>query len=259
MDTQKYDSNNITMVDRAVSIIHEIFSSSEPIGVSDIAHNLDLPKATVFRILNTLHQRNVIEKDEESDKYKLGLLFIEYGEKVKSKLNLKAISQPLMKKLSQEVGETINLGIYHEGRVLNIHSEEGESSALVSKLIPVSPLHCSSMGKIFLSQMEDSDIKGYFESNKAVKRTINTILQYEDFIKERQQFIERQLSFDREEYEYGLSCIACPIKDKDNKTIAALSVSGPTSRLKYKGFDSITDSLKSVCDEISQQVKKIRL
>lgn len=254
IETGAYDT--ITMVERAAQIINEIFLSDEPIGVSEISQNLDLPKATVYRILNTLSQKELITKNPESDKYDLGLIFIRYGEKVKSKLNLKTLAQPFMESLSKAVGESVNLGILHDTSVLTIGSIEGESSVLVSKLVPVSPLHCSSMGKILLSERDDKEIMHYFQSNKVQKRTINTITSYEDFMKEREEIKLKKLSFDREEYEYGLTCIACPITNKNGKTIAAISISGPTSRLNYKGVDNIIHELKLHGSKISNQVKE---
>lgn len=252
-----YDT--ITMVDRAVLILQEIFSADEYVGVSEIAQNLDLPKATVYRILNTFYQRNFVEKNPETDKYKLGMAFIQYAEKVKSKLNIKTISQPFMEKLSRDVGETVNLGINQDNNVLNIYSVEGETSTLVSKLIPVSPLYCASTGKIFLSEMRDEEIKNYFNSYEIQKRTINTITKYEDFNKERQQILKEKVAFDNEEYEYGLTCIAYPITNIKGKTIAALSVSGPTSRLKVKGIDYIIEELRKISNEISERLKEAHL
>ncbi|MTI67755.1 MAG: IclR family transcriptional regulator [Firmicutes bacterium] len=251
--------NNVTMVDRAINILQELFNSNEPMGVSQISQKLDLPKATVYRILNTLSNRNFIEKDLTTDKYYLGLIFIQYGQKVKSKLNLKNISAPFMEKLCEEIGETINLGIPYEGNVITIFSTEGESSVLVSKLIPISPLHCSSIGKILLSEMDENEIQNYFNTNNLQQRTINTIIDFNYFLKEREKILKEKISYDNEEYEYGLTCIAYPIVNKDGKIIAGLSISGPTSRLEFKGIDNLADKLKKITDDISKQIKLSQL
>lgn len=259
MTIKKGNYDIVTMVDRAVLILEEIFSADEYIGVSEIAQNLDLPKATVYRILNTLYRRNFVDKDNDTDKYKLGLSFIQYGEKVKSKLNIKTISEEFMERLSKNVGETVNLGISHDGNIINIFSIEGESSALVSKLIPISPLHCSSTGKILLSQMTEEEIENYFDSHEIQKRTINTIVNYKDFRKEKEEILKEKIAFDNEEYEYGLTCIASPIINMKGETVAALSVSGPTSRLKFKGIDYIIDELKKISNGISVRLKETQL
>ncbi|MCT4621835.1 MAG: IclR family transcriptional regulator [Marinisporobacter sp.] len=259
MAKEKSNYTTITMVERGLQIMNQLFLAEDAMGVTEISQKLDLPKATVYRILNTLQQKNFIKKDEKTDKYELGLIFIQYGEKVKSKLNLKTIAKPFMKNLAEAIGESVNLGIYHEGNVITIYSEEGESSVLVSKLIPVSPLYCSSMGKIFLSTMTKEKIKSYFDTNKIQERTMNTITKYEDFMKEREDILRDVLSYDNEEYEYGLTCIACPIKNKEENIIAALSISGPTSRLKFKEMDDLIKEIRKTVDAISEQIKKTHL
>ncbi|ADK15986.1 MULTISPECIES: IclR family transcriptional regulator [Clostridium] len=250
-NSQNYDS--ISMVDRAIQIINEIYKSEVPIGVSEISSNLDLPKATVYRILNTLFQNSIIEKDKNG-KYGLGLIFIQYSEKVKSKVDLNLIAKPFMVDLSAKTGESTNLGILDEDNVVTISSVNGESSVLVSRLIPVSPLHCSSMGKIFLSYQDDEMIKAYFKRHNQ-KRTVNTISNYEDFLLERKKIIAEQISYDIEEYEYGLGCISAPIYNSKGKIAAGISVSGPISRMRFKGIKYIENELKNVANKISEKVK----
>ncbi|AOT73026.1 hypothetical protein Gferi_07155 [Geosporobacter ferrireducens] len=250
------DTNYITMIDRAFEILYYISNHQDPVGISQIAKELDLPKANIFRILNTLHKWDIVERSE-NDKYILGKGLIKYGNKAKERMNLISISSPIVKKLSQEIGETVNIGIKYEENVLTVYSEEGESSSLVSKLIPISPLNCSSMGKIFLSHATEEELLKYFSSNELEKRTINTIIDIKDFLKIKGSIIEEDIAFDHEEYEYGLSCVASAIKDIDGKIIAAISVSGPTSRLKFKGMEKIKQKLMDCAKSISESTKYI--
>jgi len=244
------------MVDRAFSVIEYISDHNNSIGISQIAHELDLPKATIFRILNTLHKWDILEKSSD-DKYNLGKGLIKYGNKAKDRMDLISISSPIAKKLSQSLGETVNIGIKYRDNILNIYSEEGECSSLISKLIPISPLNCSSMGKIFLSHFTNDEIISYFQSNSIEKRTINSIVDIQDFLKIRDAIAHENLAFDDEEYEYGLSCIASGIKDQYGNIVAAINVSGPTSRLRFKGIDKIKEELINSAKIISQSTSFI--
>ncbi|WZL72202.1 IclR family transcriptional regulator [Clostridiaceae bacterium 35-E11] len=251
MKKEMKDSNYITMVDRAFEILEYISNRDKSVGISQIAHELDLPKANIFRILNTLHKWNIVERSH-NDKYDLGKGLIKYGNKAKERIDLISIASPIVKNLSLEIGETVNIGIQYEGNVLTVYSEEGESSSLVSKLIPISPLNCSSMGKIFLAHFTNEEIMKYFQTSNLEKRTINSIVAVEDYLKIRNTILEENIAFDHEEYEYGLTCIAAPIKSIDGRVIAAISVSGPTSRLKFKGMKKIKDKLIDSANTISQ-------
>ena len=167
---------------------------------------------------------------------------------------MKTLAEPILNELSIVTNETVNLGILSEDFVVTVFSVEGESSALVSKLIPLSPLNCSSMGKIFLSTMEEEAVKAYFEKHSN-KRTFNTITKYEDYLIEKEKILKSNISYDIEEYEYGLGCVAAPLYNVENKVIAAISVSGPISRLKIKGIQDIVDALKRASSDISERLK----
>jgi len=180
---------------------------------------------------------------------------IKYGEKVKYDFDLVEAAIFHMKNLAKEIGESVNLGIEHEGKVITLHSEKGEQSALVSKIVPVSNLHCSSMGKIVLAEKNSKELKNYF-SHDLEKRTINTIVELGGFLKEKDSIVKDFLSFDSEEYDYGLSCIATGLRDEDFKLIAMLSISGPSTRLQYKGIDKIIEKLKEKACLITEAIVK---
>lgn len=250
------DINIITMVDRAMNIIEYIYNNTEEVGVSTISKDLDLPKATVFRILSTLEKWDAVEKVNDDGKYILGKSHIKYGEKSKNQFDIVSISTPYMKKLSEDIGETINLGMKYKDNILILKSIEGESSILVSKLIPITPLHCSSIGKLFLAEFTDKELSEYFNSNIS-KRTINTITNVQQFNYDKRNIIDTSIAHDNEEYEYGLTCLASPIKDKNEDINAGISISGPTTRLQYKNLEFLEEKLKSTTEAISTELKLI--
>ncbi len=250
MNTQN-DSNILRMVDRACIILDYLYEMTEAASISSLSKELDLPKANVFRILYTLQVNGLVEKAAGSDLYRLGNKMIKYGEKVRYDFNIVDQCSEHMKALAKDIGETINLGIEHEGSIITLHSEDGEKSVLVSRLIPVADPHCSSMGKLYLSELGEIELTKYFET-LLKSRTVNTITTKSDFKKEIPEILNNELAYDREEYEYGLSCIATPLRDSNKKMIAMISVSGPTTRLQFKGMDTIIQKLKETAHLISK-------
>ncbi|MDD4438268.1 MAG: IclR family transcriptional regulator [Tissierellia bacterium] len=242
----------IPMVDKTFEIIEYMYQKDGKIGISQISKELNLPKATIYRILTTLRKWGYVEKTEELDKYMLGKSFIKLGSKVSSENDITSIAVPLINKLAKETGESINLGILYNSEVVTVYNTKGEDFYLISNLIPVSPLNCSAMGKLFLSKFSDKDLKEYFESNKPEKRTVNSISDLSGFLKLKEEIERDGISYDKEEYEYGLSCIAAPIYDANKNIIAAISISGPTTRLNYKGRENLQNLLISTAKEISK-------
>jgi IclR family KDG regulon transcriptional repressor len=251
------ESENINAISRAFRVIDEIFKSPEPIGVSALAARLMLPKVTTFRILTTLVDCGAIEKDED-DRYRLGIMFIRYGEKVRSDTTLNSLASPILARLRDTTQESVNLGVLYEGYVVNLMSLEGDSFIITSRALPVAPLHCSAMGKLFLAYMDIAEAEAYFAAEHT-KRTVHTITTFAEFAAEKQRILSSSVSHDREEYEYGLYCIGAPIFGHAGNLIAAISITGPTSRMKMKGFDLLTEQITSAAAELTHAVSNARL
>jgi IclR family KDG regulon transcriptional repressor len=247
----------IPMVDKTFEIIDYMYKFSSEVGVSQISQDLNLPKATVFRILSTVSKWGYVEKTEDSEKYILGKAFIKIGAKVSSETDIMVIAAPFINELAKDVGESINLGIIYEGEILTIYNAKGEDFYLISKLIPVSPLNCSGMGKLYLSKLSIDELYEYFNSNKPEIRTINSVSNLDGFLKLKEEIEKEGISFDREEYEYGLTCIAAPINDINGNLIAAISISGPTTRLQYKGMDNLKTKIIDTANAIAKSYSNI--
>lgn len=241
-------NDNIKSIANAFAILDYIFKTKKS-GVSELSDVLDLPKTTVFRILKTLEELNVVIQDD-LEQYSLGYELYKYRFSDSENQTLINWSASAMRTFAETCGETINLGILVNNEVQIIHSEVGEFYSLQPNLSPTSPLYCSGMGKIFLSTFDETQLVSYF--NEAfTKRTINTMISAEAMRPYLKKVIETQLSYDNEEYEYGLTCVATPLFDHEGNVIAALSVSGPTSRLAYKGFETIEALLLETSQKIS--------
>lgn len=77
----------------------------------------------------------------------------------------------------------------------------------------------------------------------------------DSYIKEKENILKTKIAYDLEEYEYGLTCIGTPIT-VNNKVLAAISVSGPTTRLKYKTFENLEKALKETAKKIEDNIAK---
>ncbi|MBE5067808.1 IclR family transcriptional regulator [Ligilactobacillus salivarius] len=236
-------------------ILEAISNSSSYIGVSQLSKETSLPKTTVFRLLETLHYLGLI-KQNDNQEYTLGRAFLKYIDKVKNQEDLVSISTPFLKEFASTVGETINLGILYNNEVIYLKSIRGERFTFRVQLLPVAPLYNSSLGKIFLSTFSNEALEDYIHKTIFEKNTINTIVDIDAFKEEINKVKKQNIAYDNEEAEYGLTCVALPII-KSNKVIAAISVSGPTSRLKIKGLNKIIQALQNTADNINHAISTI--
>lgn len=236
----------------AADILDALCESTTPLGISTLAKELDIPKVTTFRILNSLVAAGLLSKDAD-DLYSLGPKFIVYGNRVHASLSLKNISEPILNELADAVSENVNLGISYKHYVLTLFNVSAASYILVASLLPLAGLNCSSMGKVILSHMEDSDVKEYF-SQGLERLTPNTIIDFDTFQLAKEKFLKTGIMYDDEEFEYGLYCFAAPIYDANGHLIAAVSISGPKSRILSKQ-EAIEARLLDTTCQITQILK----
>ena len=234
--------------------ILDVINDHEEAGVSMLAKELDLPKTRVFRIIKSLEEVKAIRQNEKSE-YILDYRLLKYSKGINIDQSIKNLAEPHMKKVVELTGESVNLGIEYDKHIVFLNRIPGDFYQLQATLSPVGELYTSGMGKLFLSQWSDEELKTYFK--ELPKRTINTINSFDEFKKNQKIIKDASISIDFEEYEYGLSCYAAPIFDKNDSIKYAISISGPSSRLSYKGVDFITESLQECAKLIQQDLNSI--
>lgn len=185
--SEKENYNTIPMIEKACQVVDVISKEGGEAGISEIARQTGMSKSTIFRVLYTLQSWNWIQKDEASDRYRLGLFFLQAGKQVAGKLKLEEIARPVMERVAEETGEGVNLGTCFEDRVLILENVKGQASLLVLGLQPVFDLYCSGLGKLFLSEMTEEQLHDYFRRMKPEQKTDSTITTEEEMKAELQQ------------------------------------------------------------------------
>ncbi|MCI8609243.1 MAG: IclR family transcriptional regulator [Firmicutes bacterium] len=248
--------NQPNAIDKTISVID--FISEGDVTFTDIQQALELPKATLHRILQSLELYDYIIRNADTEKYRLGKKFIYYGEVVKSQTSIVTIAEGPIKALAEKIGEHVGLSAYYQNHTMTLFSQAGDSSTLTSTLIPFSPLNCSASGKCYLSYMDDDALQNYFTNGPWVKKTVNSICTFADFKAEQARILERGIAYDDEEYEYGLYCMSVPLFNHQGPIFSNVGISAPKARLFMKGADEIEQALRKCGDEISKILTEIR-
>lgn len=243
-------------IDKTLSVIDCIFE--EESTFNDIQKKLNLPKATLHRILQSLESHELIEKITPGDTYRLGLKFIYYSELVKKRLSLPSLAEGYLKDLALETGENTALTVLYQQHCMSLIQCSGEDSALTSNLLPFPALNTCSSGKLFLSRWDDSALRSYFSKPDPAKPTHNTIVTFEDFKVEQKKILENKIAYDDEENEYGLFCMSVPLYNHLGPINANIGITAPKSRLMMKDTKSIEEKLRSTAETISDILIKVK-
>ncbi len=246
---------------RALRILRCFRAEQPEMGVTEIARELRLPKSTVHRLLATLEAEGFAHRLSGS-RYVLGWRAFELGAAV---LAWSAIRQPILRRLEALVaatGETAHLGVLDEGLVLYVEKVESDRplrmpSAVGRRL----PLHCTALGKVLAAGFEDAVFERIIERVRLPAFTPNSITDRAMLRRELKKVRTSGFALDNEEIEEGLMCVAAPVVDERGTTCAAISISGPVTRVRDRLDDNVAavrEACRALSDDLGPNARKLR-
>lgn len=227
--------NLVQTIERVATIFDVMAQNSQGISLKDLSAKVDLPKGTTHRLLSSLAYFGYVRQTSESKNYHLGFKLVELGNRLLDHLDLRAQARPFLVNLCQRTKETVHLVVLDQNEALYVDkvvSDEKQGGLqMVSRVGLRVPAHCSSVGKVFLSQFSDEELESLASENGLEERTQNTIIDI-DKLKRHLKIVRKQgYAIDEEENEPGIRCIGAPVFNQQNRVIAAISISGPTIRI----------------------------
>ncbi len=248
----------IGSVIKAIEVIEYIAYSEKELGVTEISNGLGYGVSATYHILNTLRECNIIEQDDKTKKFKLGLKLWQIGMLAYDQNRISVSLKPYLKKLKDLTGETANLTIMDNYQIVYIAQEESDSLVkMFTKTGAVAPLHCTAAGKILLAYKPEETQKIIMDKIELTKHTNNTIVSKEELIEEMAKIRKAGYGFDREEREIGVSCIGAPVFDLNNEAIACITISGPTTRFTEENKKKWIDDILRVSNEATNYLRVI--
>lgn len=204
-------------------------------GVTELATHLGIAKATVHSHLATLVDNEFVVK--RGDEYCISLRFVDFGEYAKTNVDIYEITKKEVDRLAEETGEVAQFMVEEHGKGVYLHKVSGENAIQTASYAGNrKDLHCTALGKAILSQFPQARVDEIIDNTGLPQRTVNTISTREELFKELDEIREDNVSFDDEEILQGLRCVAAPIERSKSEIQGAISISGPTSRLKGDRF-----------------------
>lgn len=229
----------------------EILADNGKLSLGKLSELTGFSKSTTQRILNTLTYLKYVQQDRTTLEYFPSIKLYELGSKVVNNMTIKNIAKPYMLELYNELNETINLGALYYDHVIYLDKLVSKSPLKAELSLGVQvPIYCSALGKVLAAF---SDEVFSFEG-KYVKYTENTISSDDELYEELMRIKKQGYSVDNEEYVKGLICIAVPILNREQKAIASISVSLPSSRFEAEKTQEYVSKLKEYAHKIEKDI-----
>ncbi len=244
----------IQSLDRGLQILF-ILSENRSKGVTELAEDLQVNKSTVFRLLETMEARGLIQQDERTAKYRLGIGLLQLSNGLMRNLDIISISRPIMNQLMNSTKESVHLCTFSSDKVYVVDQVKSNYPMKVSATIGQDePIYCSSVGKCILANLPDEKKDKLMNEIDFIPFTENTIKTKESLIEELSKIKAEGYAIDDEELSLGVRCLAAPIFNHRGDAKYSIGISGPSLRICPDNIDFYIDKIKSAANSISYNI-----
>lgn len=203
------------------------------LGISEIARELDLPKAVVHRIVTTLCSRDFLELQTSTRRYALGPSWLVMGSTYSQRVDVRDLARDALRRLCEETAETTTLSIRHGNHRVYLDQVTPPREVIMSVQVGARfPLHAGSSSKAFLAFLTPEEQADYLDSVELVQLTDQTVVDRPALVSELRLIRERGYAYSFGERQAGAGAVAAPLLDFEHKPVAVISVCGPAGRIQ---------------------------
>jgi len=201
-----------------------------PVGVTELAERVALPKSTVARLLASLEEEQAVEQTEAGGEYRLGPGLIDLAGSAPRGRNLVAAARPHLLDLAESLDEVAGLSVIDGGQVYYLDQTESSSNIQVRDWTGEhAPLHAVSSGLVILAHQTERYVEEYL-AGPLVRCTPWTMTDPDELRDRLEQARSIGYAWVYEEFAEELNAVAAPVFERDGRVEAALHVHGPAYR-----------------------------
>ncbi|WP_422016579.1 DNA-binding transcriptional regulator KdgR [Roseateles sp.] len=225
------------------------------IGITDLSVRLAMPKATVYRFLQTMKSLGYVRQEADSERYGLAMRMFELGAKAVTSPELVDLSKHHMQMLADATGETVHLGTLIDSEIIYVHKVDSRHMlGMYSRIGRRAPLHCTAIGKVLMAWEHPERRDRILDGAVFTRFRDKTITERPAFLAELATVKAQGFGEDREEFDDHIRCLGVPIFDRLGQPIAGMSVSFPTFRFDVEKAPDVVRMLQNASRDISEKL-----
>lgn len=239
-------------VGKALDVLDMVARHGRPVRFSDLLAQSDYPKATLYRLLQTLTHQGMLALDPDQGTYALGVRLVRLAHAAWAQSSLAPIARPYLDELAEKTGETIHLAQMDLGQVLYVDKRNAARPVeMFAQAGKVGPAYCTGVGKAMLAWASPEALDQALARQSFYRHTDHTLDTPEKLLAELQAIRTRGHAFDREEHERGIICCAVPIRTRSGRVLGALSVTSTTARTTLDALEGQSGLIKDIAAKIA--------
>jgi IclR family transcriptional regulator, KDG regulon repressor len=246
-------------VGKALDVLDMVASYGRPVRFSDLLARAHFPKATLYRLLQTLTHQGMLTLDPDLGTYAPGVRLVRLAHAAWAQSSLAPIARPYLDELAQKTGETIHLAQLDLGQVLYVDKRNAAKPVeMFAQAGKVGPAYCTGVGKVMLAFLSPEALDAALARQSFHRHTDQTLASREALLDELEAIRDRGHGFDREEHEPGIICCAVPIRTRAGRVMGAVSVTSTTARKTLAALEDHAPLIKDIAARIAAEAESWR-
>lgn len=238
---------------KVFAVLGAVAERRRAIAIAEVAEALGMPLPTAHRIIAGLVESGWLERSPGTKRLVVGPRLVELSFKVSAASFGDGVRNALLQTLADALGEQVELGAVRGAQVIYF--------ATVRSVRPASlqfepgrraPLHCTSTGKLFLSEMPPAQRARMVQSLALARHAARSITDPEALLRQLEEVRAAGFATTVEEFAEGVAGCAVPIRDRQGAMVAALGVTVPLARLGPDGPTRHLDALRRTAARLSE-------
>lgn len=246
-------------VGKALTVLDQVAGFDRPVRFSELLASSEFPKATLYRLLQTLTHQDLVAFDPERQTYSLGMRLVRLAHSAWQQASLAPMARGHMDALASEVGETVHLAQLDHGQVLYVDKRNAVNPVdMFSQAGKVGPAYCTGVGKAMLAFLSPAQQMQVIAQQSFHAFTPNTLTNAEALRQELKEIRARRYAFDNEEHEAGIICVALPILSRTGQVMGGVSVTSTTARHSLVSLSELVTRIQHTVDAIAEEAQNWR-
>jgi IclR family KDG regulon transcriptional repressor len=242
---------------KAIRILLHLGQNGPELGITQLASALGLNKTTVYRLLQAMESFQFIEKNAQTERYRLGLKLHDLGARAMESRTLRSEAHRFLIEMSHRASEAVSLAVPGVGGIVCLDRVDSARSVITVRT-PIGshfPAHCTAVGKAVLAHLSEEEIDVILTSRTLTRFTPFTLTTPASLKSHLAQIRRCGYSVDRQELERGLTGVAAPVLSAEGSVLAAVGIAGPTPRFCGKELAKKIALARETAAKISASVR----
>lgn len=238
-------------LERGLLLLCQFSRRERTFTAPDLARRLKLPRTTVFRLLTTLETMGFVTRS--GNEYRLGMSVLRLGFEYLASLELTELGQPILARLCNKTGYSCNL-VVRDGRSI-VYVAKVTPPSIVSSAVNVGtrlPAHATVLGRILLEDMDIASLQELYPEEHLEAFSPDTPQDALELFNLVQEDRSRGYAFSEGFFETAISTVAAPVRDQENKVVAALGATIPSSHIADDLLEPLVNQVRDAADELSR-------